>query len=168
PHARYPEGAVVTTSLSRTGRLAGFRPRPRDLFRQHLHGLADLLLGVRGGAEGPEARRGLFDGGVEKRLHVDSPLLEGIADLKRVQRVPQDGRNDRALRREARVDSLLLRQPEEQRRSLVQARHLLRMRLELPQRLQRRGGVRRRDAHAEHETTGAVLRNWTSCLLPQT
>src|SRR5439155_26963409 len=60
-------------------------------------------------------------------------------------------------RREARVDSLLLRQPEEQRRPLVQARNLLRMRLELPQRLQRRGGVRRRDAQAEHETTGAVL-----------
>src|SRR6266446_6085717 len=92
---------------------ARLRPDPRDLLRQHLHGLADLLLGVRCRAEEAQARRGLLDRRIEDRLHVDAALLEPVAHLQGVQRIPQDGGDHRAPLREAGVDALLLGQPQE-------------------------------------------------------
>src|SRR5207248_6819025 len=138
-------------------RLARIRPCPRDLLRQHLHGLADLLLGVRGGAEEPQAGGGLLHGGIEDGLDVDAAVPERVADREGVQRVPQDGGDQRALLREARVDPLLLGEPQEQRGALVHARDLLRMRLELAQGLQRRRGVRLREADAVDEPARRVL-----------
>src|SRR5882762_6918293 len=149
--------AAASPLLASGSAFARLRPNPRDLLRQHLHGLADLLLGVRGRAEEAQARRGLLDRWIEDRLHVDAALLEPVAYLQGVQRVAEDGGDHCAASREAGVDALLLGQPQEQPRPLVEPRNLLRVGLQLAQGLERRRGVRRRNAHAVDEPTRAVL-----------
>src|SRR5439155_6599189 len=119
--------------LNRAGAGLGFRPYPLDLFGEDLDGLADLLLGMRRRAEEAQPRRGLLDRRIEDWLHVDPALLEPVADLQRVQRVAEDGGHHRAAFREAGVDPFFPGELEEQPRAVVQPRHLLGMRLQLPQ-----------------------------------
>ena len=90
---------------------------------------------MRRGHEEAQPRGCFFHGGIQDRLHVDAALAQRLADLQAVQRVPQDGGDDGAAAGEPRVDAALAREPEEQSAALVQPLHLLRMRLDLPERL---------------------------------
>src|SRR3981189_3329408 len=70
-----PASAAALALLASGGAFARLRPHPRDLLRQHLHGLADLLLGVRRRAEEAQARRRLPHRRIEDRLPRAAALL---------------------------------------------------------------------------------------------
>src|SRR5207302_6895970 len=85
-------------------------------------------------------------------LHVDAAIEQVFREQDALKRVANDHRNNRGIFAGAIVEATLVCQTQEKVRAVVQHRDALRLGFEYPDRSQRGGGVRWRDANTVNKT----------------